>query len=499
MPTIIKQMKETIEKNEGFDVIIIVASNGNSKYWEGRLSATRKEILSQKTKIICVEEDWGGGAGQLLGTLYAFFKANKIINLNDILKKGGTVAIYHTAGYGKRMAPLCGTEGNNKPAIKLPRPFNLENGSTLLTLLEAVIYSTQIFAKTREGRLCVFWADQVIIPSRTPKIETETPVEIFGIKKTFQLAPKEWKKNWQSYGILISKKGEGILQREKLTWRAVKKLQEQGYLKPNQKGEIKLAKSMGCFSVEFVFLEELLSEFSKELELKKRKLDTDEHLWMPLTSTKEEYTEEGGNPIYWQRIQKFKKEFQETTNVKIILGEKDLGKDTFWWDYGNLANYHKNLLKLLEDSTEGKVARQFYEAESYLIKNQKEKGFKVENSLLINSEIKGDIKNSIIVNSKIGKSRLEKAVVINSEIREGVKGKNILLYYVSQEQKLDILPNEVVTDITIGDGTKIRMRTSFLRDSKKDWTIRLPQNPFSYREIEMCLARLADDTFKFKT
>jgi len=495
--TTIKKMKEAIKKNEGFDVIIIVASNGNSKYWDWRLSATREEVLPQKTKIICVEEDWEGGAGQLLGTLYAFSKANEIINLNDLLRKGGTVAIYHTAGYGKRMAPLCGTEGNNKPAIKLPRPMKVEGGNTLLTLLEAVIYSTQIFAKTREGRICVFWGDQVIIPSRSSKKETASPVEVFGIKKIFKLSPKEWKKNWQSYGILIPKKGAGILQREKLDWKGVKKLQEKGYLKPNQKGEIELAKSMGCFSINLSFFEFLLKKFSKELEIKKRKLDTDEHLWMPLTSSKKEYIEMGENPIYWERIQRFKKKFQEETGTKVIIGEKNLGKDTIWWDYGNLANYHKNLLKLLDNSLEGKTGRQFYELEQYFIKNKKSQDLKIKNSILINSEAKGEVKNSIILNSQIGKVKLEKAVIINSKVK-GLNGKNILLYYISEEKKLKVVPNEVVTDIVIGEGTKIRMRTSLLRDSKKDWTVRLPQNPFSYGEIERCLARLADGAFKLR-
>ena len=32
----------------------------------------------------------------------------------------GTVAIYHTAGKGTRLAPLPGAENNNKPGVKLP-------------------------------------------------------------------------------------------------------------------------------------------------------------------------------------------------------------------------------------------------------------------------------------------------------------------------------------------------------------------------------------------
>ena len=490
-------MKETTERNQGFDVIIVVSSNGNSKYWEWRLSGTRNDILSQKTKIICIEENWDGGAGQLLGTLYAFEEANKIINLKKLLKGGGTVAVYHTAGYGKRMAPLCGTEGNNKPAIKLPKPMKINEGDTLLTLFEAVIYSTQIFAKSREGRLCVFWGDQVIIPSRTTKIETKLPVEIFGIKKAFYLSPKEWRKNWKNYGILISIRGNGVLQREKLDWKKVKRLQERGYLKPNSKGRVIAAKSMGCFSISLNFLEFLFDEFLPELELQKRKLDTDEHLWMPLTSTKKEYIEKGGSLIYWQRIKKFKNRFQKRTSTRVIISEKNLGKDTLWRDYGNLAIYHKNLLKLCEDSDEGRAGREFYDLEKYLIKKEKTKDLKIKNGILINSEVKGELKNSVIINSKIDKAKVEKAVIINSTAK-GVRGKNLLLYYLDEDRRMKVLPNEVITDITIGRGTKVRMRTSLLRDNKKDWRVRLPQNPFSYSEIERCLSRLANGGFKLR-
>ena len=124
--------------------------------------------------------------------------------------------------------------------------------------------------------------DQIIIPSRPVKIETKLPVEIFGIKKEFYLSPSEWKKNWQKYGILIPIKGKGVLQREKLDWKQVKELQGRDYLKPDSEGKLKIAKSMGCFSMDFILLKALLNEFKKEIELKKRKLDTDEHLWMPL-------------------------------------------------------------------------------------------------------------------------------------------------------------------------------------------------------------------------
>lgn len=494
----IKKIKETIKKDRGFDVIVVVASNGNSKYWEWRLSATRNEVLSPKTKIICTEEKWEKGAGQLLGTLHAFEEANKKKNLKGVLKRGGTVAFYHTAGYGKRMAPLCGAEGNNKPAIKLPRPMEIEGGDTLLTVLEAGILSTQCYARTREGRICVFWGDQVIIPSGTMRRKTNLPVEIFGIKQRFTLSLREWRKNWENYGILIPKKDKGILQREKSNWKQLRKLIEKKYIKPTPTRRIELIKSMGCFSMSFSFMAALLREFSKELELKKRKLDTDGQLWFPLTCTSSEYINKGGSIIYWRRLKRFKKKFLAKERKKVLVNAKNLGERTLWFDYGTLANYHKNLSILLESSYEGRVTRDFYGLNKYLIKKEKTKDLKIKKSMIINSEIeKGSIENSIIFGSKIKRAKIKRAIIINSEIKN-INSKRVLIYNLREPKGIRALPNEVITDIIVAEGTKIRMRSSLVRDSKKDWKIRLPQNPFSYSEIERCLARLSATTFRVK-
>lgn len=64
---------------------------------------------------------------------------------------------------------------------------------------------------------------------------------------------------------------------------------------------------------------------------------------------------------------------------------------------------------------------------------------------------------------------------------------------------MKVFSAEVVTDIIPGEGTKIRMRTSLLRDGKRDWQVRLPRNIFAYGEIERFLARIANATLKFRT
>ncbi len=65
-------------------------------------------------------EEWGeGGAGNAFGTLQAIEKSSAL----NILKKGGKVALYHTAGKGTRMEPLTHAEGGMKAAIKVPAFF----------------------------------------------------------------------------------------------------------------------------------------------------------------------------------------------------------------------------------------------------------------------------------------------------------------------------------------------------------------------------------------
>ncbi len=75
--------------------------------------------------VLAVSEDWSkGGAGNGLGTLYAYQKACLVakdkydVDLNALMqKKEVSAALYHTAGKGTRLAPLPASENNNKPGV----------------------------------------------------------------------------------------------------------------------------------------------------------------------------------------------------------------------------------------------------------------------------------------------------------------------------------------------------------------------------------------------
>ena len=119
-----------------FDVTIICTTDDHqADYW---MDCLQSGLLRQgggggttntptTRKVLAVSEDWiaAGGAGNGLGTLYAWKKACVLaaekydgFDLEGALASGTvSAALYHTAGKGTRMAPLPASENNNKPGV----------------------------------------------------------------------------------------------------------------------------------------------------------------------------------------------------------------------------------------------------------------------------------------------------------------------------------------------------------------------------------------------
>lgn len=106
-----------------FDVTIVCTTDDfQAEYWMKRLG---DGVCKDSRMVLACAEDWGaGGAGNGLGTLYAYQKACKLaqakygVDLAVMLaKKEVSAALFHTAGKGTRMAPLPASENNNKPGV----------------------------------------------------------------------------------------------------------------------------------------------------------------------------------------------------------------------------------------------------------------------------------------------------------------------------------------------------------------------------------------------
>jgi hypothetical protein len=76
-----------------------------------------------------------------LGTLYAFQKAAVLARelfqreiLAELMDGTISIGLYHTAGKGTRLAPLPGSENNNKPGVKLPATVSVEGNAVPMTI-----------------------------------------------------------------------------------------------------------------------------------------------------------------------------------------------------------------------------------------------------------------------------------------------------------------------------------------------------------------------------
>jgi hypothetical protein len=350
---------------EGFDVVIVcTGSLQQAQYWQSRLEAGVGAVLPQGSKVLAVTEDWPGGAGNALGTLFAWQNAAALakekfgLDLAAQLAAGAiSVGMFHTAGKGTRLAPLPGSESNNKPGVKLPATLTLADGSTaLLTILEAVIKQTGLYGRSRKGRLSVFWGDQVFIPSAAVDY---TPTAHADLLCT--LAPMPDAEQWAArgldkYGLIAVGASGSAAQVEKVDHATA--LRMLAALQPIAS----VGTSLGSFSVSAPLLEVLLSEFSSELRARTGKLDTDPHLWMPLTLSLPAYTELMGQKgvsaesaaAHHARMQQVLAKLQARPDGASLslFGAVDIGAAAYWWDYGQLPLYLKNCLLMSEQSSE---------------------------------------------------------------------------------------------------------------------------------------------------
>ena len=96
--------------DSGYDIVIVCTGNEKqAEYWQQRLESVRGVVLPASSTVLAVHEDWPGGAGNGLGTFYAYVKACAAakaahgIDIPELLAAGThSVGLYHTAGKGTR-------------------------------------------------------------------------------------------------------------------------------------------------------------------------------------------------------------------------------------------------------------------------------------------------------------------------------------------------------------------------------------------------------------
>ncbi|RMD74230.1 MAG: hypothetical protein D6820_17105 [Lentisphaerae bacterium] len=481
------------QQDEGMDILLVTTTSQDLEaFWQQRLEKTRGAISPQHCRIYVVYEDWPGGAGNGLGTLYALHKAERIarerdgISILDMLDDGASVGLYHTAGKGTRLAPLPGSENNNKPAVKLPGRIVSGDEHLLMTILEAVILQTGVYAKSRKGRVSVFWGDQVFIPSAPVIYQPTHHVDILAALAQMPSA-EEWKaRGLEKYGLIAVAANGDAAQVEKIDHATACSLIEKKVIQVD--GGIGI--SLGSFSISSVITRLLLEEFAQELEEKKIALDTDPHFWMPLTLDEQTYLEimlrkgerEENVLQHYRRMGRLKETLCAKAPQMGVFGCVDIGDAAYWWDYGTIPGYIDNNRKLLGDDEEAQAMRRFFHIEPEDM--QAPPGVEVEGRcIVLDSNInRGKLKNAIVAGVVADEIFCEDALIINSAFTR-LEGNEILLYNVVEPVAVQFKPGQVRADIFHPGQVHWKMLTTMNRDGKKDWDVCLPGNPMSYAEL----------------
>lgn len=466
----------------GFDVVIVCCtSKSQADYWQGRLTESRGSVAPSGARIIAVEEDWAkGGAGNGLGTLYAWQKAcARDESLQADLNSGKiAVGLFHTAGKGTRLAPLPGSECNNKPAVKLPAVIQTQAQTYPLTILEAVIKQTGVYASSRKGRLSVFWGDQVFIPSAPTKY---TPTHQADILARLGPMPSEQEYNEKqlfNYGLICVEGSGNAKQIEKVDYKTASSI---GSFE-------RVGTSVGSFSVSSGLLSCLMSEFSAELKSKQGKMDTDPHFWMPMTLDKKtyaqfmlkkkEFPDEKSSNAHFARIEAVKRAVASKGNFAegAFFGAVDVGQDAYWWDYGQVAYYITNNLKLVRDGTEAereeqKAMRDFFKLDAK--SSAAESGLTQSNSVVSDCKIPaGDIKGSVLSSVRAQRVQVDGSMLVNVTAKS-IVGKNCLLYNVASQEDLKLSDGEIVVGLVVegsdGEFETVLMRSKMSVNGKKNW------------------------------
>ena len=461
-------------------------------YWQKRLMSTVKEVTGAAGVVLCVHEDWNGGAGNGLGTLYAFQKACAKASAGGIdlaakMRAGASVALYHTAGKGTRLAPLPGAENNNKPGVKLPALISVDGSPQPITVLECVMRQTSSYAAARPGRCSVFWGDQIFVPS-CGVAPSSAPADILAALRPMPTKAEWEKEELHQYGLIAVDKRGGATQLEKVTYDVAAQ-----YLPSDVE---RVGTSLGSFSVSAALMDALLAEFAPELAAKTACLDSDPHFWMPLTLRENDYLAVMGKKgtsaaeagAHYKRMAAFRQRFDPSGAP--VLACVDVGTNAFWWDYGRLGLYFENNLLLTEASTSAHALRTFLGLHPY--RQQESKlgvGMPVDDSsVVLKCNIgTGNIgKGNVLVNVSAPSVEVEGCILVNVTSTVPIKGKGGLLYNVVHEDAAAGAPPlscDAVRADVFYPGNHLQMTSSRETDGGKVWKEQLEGNPMSFEGV----------------
>ncbi len=547
----IQAMYNAVENSEGPDIVIVVsAQESERRYWKQRLESMRGQVIGKDTTVFSVLESYGAGSppGNGLGSLLAYQSARQEskeqagISWKSLMDKvrrekgrEATIAIYHTAGFGSRVWPITGSEYGSKSRITMPRYLNKEGSQVPMTLLESTIFQSAIFAKNRPGRVMVFWGDQVFVPTvplQELQSPSDSPVEILALVGQF---PYEDIIN--KYGLIaLEAQGPGV-------WTAARLMQKPKTVQEAQEfiaahSQVSgMGKSLGSFTVDRRFWDSMMRSYRQELseenplEQSKNRADTDGDWWIPLTRLEFVLKNAAADVSQFKNAESLKKflakerldqpEFTERVLSLYLSSRKNssqpfmkvinAGAKSLWWDFGNVGIeegttegiFRRNILVLLQDTAEGRLARQFWGVPELFTGTLPGTQVEVQNSIITASEVlpgsTGVIKNSVVSGMR-GAFNLEVSdsflygITNESTSPQAplmVKSEHGIAYQLKLSAPLVISSGHILAGVPVL-GEDVVLRTTESSDAKLLWRRAMYENLLAFGSAAY-LIRLAED------
>ena len=377
-----------------------------------------------------------------------------------------------------------------------------------MTVLEAVVQQTGIYASSRKGRLSVFWGDQVFLPSVA---FTYTPTHHIDIMCTLlgDSAPtaEEWAaQGLDKYGVIAVVKpptpddDDGTSTTAPAIAEAAQVEKVDHATATQMLGQLgtigQVGPSLGSFSVSAAMLSALVHEFSVELETKVAKLDTDPDFWMPLTLSPDDYIflmkqkgiEEETSKTHYERMKTFNQSFDRAGMG--LFGAVDVGKDACWWDYGQLKLYSKNSLLLLDDAhPESALLRKFLSLEHGPVTATTDDLSMIHSYAFASQLKKGSLKDSLVSHVTTNQIEADGAIIVNCVAPSITAGKGCILYNIMSEDPIVALDGQVMVSVDNEEEEEEADSSSFVLKSRMDldggkaWDQLVEGNEYTFSQV----------------
>jgi len=269
-------------------------------------------------------------------------------------------------------------------------------------------------------------------------------------------------------------------------------------------GVARVGPSLGSFSVSYDLLMALQAEFAKELGKKAGKMDSDPHLWMPLTLSPEAYAELAlkkelfGSTAEADAHQKRVNSILPKLESKEmgVFGAVDVGSDNSWWDYGQLVLYQQNAMLLTEESEDAKLMRRFFNVpDKTRVSDDSSLGeCSVDGSSVVSSTtaLSGSIVSSVTTDVCCKEISAEGAVLVGVYANKIRAGKGSVAYNIVDKSEAGLVLGEDEVRVGIfnpsdsmwtSDPAYLEMKSNLATDGGKAWKERVLGNTKSFEDV----------------